>query len=506
MAVHDVSKLPEPQQPFVIPSPYLSTPPVDGSRYLDALKRSVKPKPKPRPETENRQKTEPRTRPEPTRERPKPEVERPERARPETNTGETKLREQQQSTGTETDRVNNRDASTRIASSDSHVENQTQEANASQPAGESTTQVIGDIVSPPPAGFVELFADISVDASTGDAAPTQSTDEPVAPAGLATLVSCCGTVAGPDSHGSHPGSSSIQTTLTTADASSDLETETINTVNTANEQTTIGQPSPNDAVNQTSSSETQQTALESTPIELIEDRQAEGSQTQQDDNGVVDVFAESESVGAASTATPIESGASTRTAENPNRSGQPAAIHPTSTGPSSGTATTANTADASANATPPITAGDVSAKEAKPATANGATEAAGSDRGQFAQRVVNAVRGAVQGNRTFKAVLHPPELGVLQVEITGDKNGNLVARLEVNTPAAQQALQDNLNDLRAALTRQGITLDRIEIQLNESNANDEPGSQGREESRQQQREQRERQRDSKDDEHAEAEA
>ena len=504
MAVQDVSKLPEQQQPFVIPSPYLSTPPVDGSRYLDALKRSVKPKPKPRTATENRQKTEPRTRPEPTRERPKPEVEQSKRGRPEPKAGGTKLREQQQPNGTETKRVNNRDASTRVESSDSSVEHRTQESNATQPAGESTTQVIGDIVSQPPAGFVELFAEISVDASTSDAAVNQASEEPIAPSGLATLVSCCGNIAGPDSHGSHPGNSSIQTTLTTADANSDLDTDAINTVNAANDQTTIGQPSLNDAVEQTTSTEQQQSILESTPVETVEERRAEELKTQRIDNGAVEFTTGNDSaVGTTPTATPIESGVSNRTSDIPIRTGQSTAGQSTSATTTNSSSNSANTIDVPTNPIPSSGAGDVAAREAKPVSANGTAEAAGGERGQFAQRVVNAVRGAVQGNRTFKAVLHPPELGVLQVEITGDRNGNMVARLEVNTPAAQQALQDNLNDLRAALTRQGITLDRIEIQLNESNSNDEPSSQEREESRQQQREHRERQRDSKEEEHPE---
>ena len=503
MAVQDVSKLPEQPHSFVQPSPYLSTPPIGGSRYLDALKRSVKPKPKPRPSHENRRKTEPRTRPEPTKERPKPDVERSDRARPEPSTGDAKLREAGQPTGNEPARGGDRNDATRIETIDANVDHRTQETTASQPAGETTTEVVGDLVSPPPAGLAELFSEIKVDAAApGGSSANQSAEEPTAPSGLATLVSFSATIGGPGSSGSQPGNESLQTTLTTADESFDHNPDALTAMNSAIGHGVNADRASNESINQTETGETQQTVLELTAVEQIEQRQAEEIQTQQIDNGAIDATTGFESnTGAATTSITAEAPGSLRTADvatgsNPTEPTQPAS--------SAATSGAAKSVDAQANPTPLNTAGDVTAKEAKPITANGTNEATTNERGQFAQRVVTAVRGAMQGNRTFKAVLHPPELGVLQVEITGDKNGNLVARLEVNTPAAQQALQDNLSDLRAALTRQGITLDRIEIQLNESNSNDEPGSQGREESRQQQREHRERQRESKEEEHAES--
>ena len=57
----------------------------------------------------------------------------------------------------------------------------------------------------------------------------------------------------------------------------------------------------------------------------------------------------------------------------------------------------------------------------------------------------------------------------MQIEVTSN-NGTLSVRMEVQSVAAQSALSDNMSALREALVQQGNSLDRIDVQLVETNA------------------------------------
>jgi len=101
----------------------------------------------------------------------------------------------------------------------------------------------------------------------------------------------------------------------------------------------------------------------------------------------------------------------------------------------------------------------------------------GSERGQhqFAQRVADGLRYAAVNNRSFRVHLHPPELGVLQIEITND-GGAMSARLEVHNTAARQALNDNLGQLKQSLVRHGVSLEKIEVHLSQTAADEQTGN------------------------------
>ncbi len=91
------------------------------------------------------------------------------------------------------------------------------------------------------------------------------------------------------------------------------------------------------------------------------------------------------------------------------------------------------------------------------------------DAEQFVDRVAGAVRSAPQNGQQLRVRLYPPHLGAMQIEVTSN-NGTLSVRMEVQSVAAQSALSDNMSALREALVQQGNSLDRIDVQLVETNA------------------------------------
>lgn len=83
---------------------------------------------------------------------------------------------------------------------------------------------------------------------------------------------------------------------------------------------------------------------------------------------------------------------------------------------------------------------------------------------QLVDRVSNALQQSAQSGQSLKVRLSPPELGVLQIEVT-QRGGVLSARLEAQTASAHQVLIDNLSSLREALAQTGTVVDRIEVQV-----------------------------------------
>ena len=95
------------------------------------------------------------------------------------------------------------------------------------------------------------------------------------------------------------------------------------------------------------------------------------------------------------------------------------------------------------------------------------------DRVANVQRVLDAFQTAAQWNRPFRVRLHPPELGVLQIEITR-VGTDISARLEVETAAAHKLMTDNLAGLKASLNRSGIAIETIEVYLIEPASAERP--------------------------------
>jgi len=86
------------------------------------------------------------------------------------------------------------------------------------------------------------------------------------------------------------------------------------------------------------------------------------------------------------------------------------------------------------------------------------------DRPRFLQRVEGAVRAAQQRDGRVQVRLSPPELGNLRIELVV-QNGVMTARLEAETPAARNALLDNLPALRERLAQQDIRVEKFDVDL-----------------------------------------
>lgn len=90
---------------------------------------------------------------------------------------------------------------------------------------------------------------------------------------------------------------------------------------------------------------------------------------------------------------------------------------------------------------------------------------------QIRDHAASALRAAAAFDRPIRIRLSPPELGVLQVEVSRQESG-VSARFEVTSSAAQSALNDHLSSLRESLGRAGVSVDRIEVRLAETRNED----------------------------------
>ncbi len=98
-------------------------------------------------------------------------------------------------------------------------------------------------------------------------------------------------------------------------------------------------------------------------------------------------------------------------------------------------------------------------------TGSGSTTA---EHHQTAESLVNRIGSnlmqAANGGKVMRMRLEPPELGILQIEVTS-REGTVTARLDVDNARASRALHDNLPQLHAMLNRTNTPVDRIEINV-----------------------------------------
>jgi flagellar hook-length control protein FliK len=86
------------------------------------------------------------------------------------------------------------------------------------------------------------------------------------------------------------------------------------------------------------------------------------------------------------------------------------------------------------------------------------------ERVRLVQRVAKALQTAQDRGGTLRIRLTPPELGALKIELIV-RDGALSAKLEAETPAAKQAILENLPALRERLAAQEIKIDRFDVDL-----------------------------------------
>ncbi|MCG6154510.1 flagellar hook-length control protein FliK [Rubinisphaera margarita] len=88
-------------------------------------------------------------------------------------------------------------------------------------------------------------------------------------------------------------------------------------------------------------------------------------------------------------------------------------------------------------------------------------------RSDVPQKLAGFLQQAAEQGKPMRIRLNPPELGTLQIEI-GRHQGQLTARLEVETAAARSVIFEQLSVLRESLQQQGLKLDQIHVEVNES--------------------------------------
>ncbi|WP_339732178.1 flagellar hook-length control protein FliK [uncultured Gimesia sp.] len=94
---------------------------------------------------------------------------------------------------------------------------------------------------------------------------------------------------------------------------------------------------------------------------------------------------------------------------------------------------------------------------------------------QLVERVVESVRQSQSTGQQLKIRLSPPELGTLQIEVSL-KNGEYTAKLEVQNSRTQKVINDSIAQLKEALIKTGVSLDRIDVHINTDSTEDQRSS------------------------------
>lgn len=94
---------------------------------------------------------------------------------------------------------------------------------------------------------------------------------------------------------------------------------------------------------------------------------------------------------------------------------------------------------------------------------------------QLVERVAEGVRQSQSTGQQLKIRLSPPELGTLQIEVSL-KNGEYTAKMEVQSSRTQKMINDNIAQLKEALIKTGVSLDRIDVHINTDSTEDQRSS------------------------------
>jgi len=74
---------------------------------------------------------------------------------------------------------------------------------------------------------------------------------------------------------------------------------------------------------------------------------------------------------------------------------------------------------------------------------------------------------SLQGGKTIRMRMHPPELGILHIEVVST-NGALTARLDVENANAHRAILENMPQLQEMINRTNVSVERIELNMLDS--------------------------------------
>jgi flagellar hook-length control protein FliK len=129
------------------------------------------------------------------------------------------------------------------------------------------------------------------------------------------------------------------------------------------------------------------------------------------------------------------------------------------------TAAQSGNSASSATAAVPQTALHGTTADGGPSTAPAADAGSSqADHVRFVERVEQAFQDLGGQSGSVRLRLSPPELGSLHIEINVTK-GEMTARVEAETPAARNALLDNLPALRERLAQHDIKVQRFDVDL-----------------------------------------
>ncbi|MCA9114334.1 MAG: flagellar hook-length control protein FliK [Planctomycetaceae bacterium] len=175
--------------------------------------------------------------------------------------------------------------------------------------------------------------------------------------------------------------------------------------------------------------------------------------------------------------------------DSPRTSQAAAGNHPPASAPAAASAGTASEAGSPATGsrtqvTSPAAAGVAVSDSGAGAAAAETTSTIDSRQTELANRVAAALKQMRPGGSQLRILLHPEQLGDLRIELQ-QKGGELTARLEVQTAEAQQLLTEQLSQLRDSLSRRGMKIDSIQIELGPRKTGDLPEQQRQQGSHQQ---------------------
>ncbi len=100
------------------------------------------------------------------------------------------------------------------------------------------------------------------------------------------------------------------------------------------------------------------------------------------------------------------------------------------------------------------------------------------DRVRLVQRVARSFSRLGPDGGQVSLKLHPPELGVLNVQVRMEGN-TMSARLKTETPAAREAILENLPVLKERLAEQGVEIEQFQVEVSSGTdfATDSQGNQ-----------------------------
>jgi flagellar hook-length control protein FliK len=334
--------------------------------------------------------------------------------------------------------------------------------------------------SPPPAGVVELLANSSTSTKKNPAqslhsgGQTSSNDaDTTVPASLADVLSqgsATSTTKSQTPQNASTGSGSNAGSTVNTGPSNTTDALNLAAASAAPTSTALVESSPNSTAAQNGNISNRLSVGTAASSNLDPTEAANLSAASANQFGDEALAAEVTSV-AQGDATPTNSTGQQPTPIGPNKATGASDSNPT-------TKTTAAADPATAGATsnlPQNTTGNSATNTTTHVTGNPVSDSLQRTQ-ELVDRVTNSLRVGFDNGGQLRMRLEPPAIGKVQVEVAAGDSG-VTARLEVQTPAARQALLDNISLLHTAISQTGASVNRIEVVVAPQTKEDAPRDQ-----------------------------